>query len=195
VVLVLLVAALASAAALPMGSAQIAQVRLRAVRLLAAAAAVQLATSALAPDSGAARATALIVTSVLVGLFVLGNWEVAGTPMIGAGLLLNVLVVAVNGAMPVSLDAAARAGVSRGELGLGSDAMREPLTSSTHLGVLADIVPVASPWWPQVVSPGDVLVASGVGLLLVSARGAQTPRRAKRSTVLASESTTTVSYS
>ena len=53
---------------------------------------------------------------------------------------------------------------------------------------------VALPWRPQVVSAGDVLVAAGVGLLLVAARG-QTPRRAERSTVLDSDSTTVGSYS
>jgi hypothetical protein len=195
VVLVLLVAVLALAAALLAGGSRLAQVRLRAVRLLVAAAVVQLGTSALAPDAGVARTTALVLTSVLVGLFVYGNWKVAGAPLIGVGLLLNVLVVVANGAMPVSVDSAARAGMTRAELGLPADAMREPLTHSTALGWLADIVPVALPWRSQVVSPGDVLVAAGVGLLLVSARGAQTPTRAKRSTVFVSESTTTGSYS
>lgn len=195
VVLVLLVAVLALGAALLTGGSRLAQVRLRAVRLLVAAAVVQLGTSALAPHSGVVRTTALVMTSVLVGLFVYGNWKVAGAPLIGAGLLLNVLVVVANGAMPVSVDAAARAGMTRAELALTADAMREPLTDATVLGWLADVIPVALPWRPQVVSPGDVLVAAGVGLLLVSARGAQTPTRAKRSTVLVSESTTTGSYS
>ncbi|MCY7373051.1 MAG: DUF5317 domain-containing protein, partial [Spirochaetaceae bacterium] len=86
-------------------------------------------------------------------------------------------------------------GITPTELALAGDAMREPLTESTVLGRLADVVPVAAPWWPQVVSPGDVLVAAGVGLLLVSARGPQTATRANRSTVLASESTTIGSYS
>lgn len=194
-VLVLLVAALALTAALLAGGTPPAQVRLRAVRLLVAAAAVQLGTSWLAPDSDVARTTALVMTTVLVGLFVYGNWQVAGTPLIGVGLLLNVLVVTTNGAMPVSVSSAAHAGLTRAELGLADDAMREPLTSSTVLGFLGDIVPVALPWRPQVVSPGDVLVAAGVGLLLVSGRRAQALRRAKRSTVLASESTTTGSYS
>lgn len=195
VVLVLMVAVLGLAVALLTGASRLAQVRLRAVRLLAAAAVVQVGTSALAPDSGAVRAVALILTSVLVGLFVLGNRSVAGTPLIGVGLLLNVLVIAANHAMPVSVEAAARAGVTPAELALAGDAMREPLTGSSVLSWLADVVPVASPWWPQVVSLGDVLVAAGVGLLLVSAQGPQADTRAKRSTVLARESTTIGSYS
>lgn len=194
-VLVLLVAVIAVAAALVTGGGRLAQVRLRAVRLLVAAAVVQLATSTVAPDSSVARLTALVATTVLVGLFVYGNRGVAGTPLIGLGLLLNVVVVAANGAMPVSVDAAREAGLSRADLGLPRDALREPADDSTVLGALGDVIPVALPWRPQVVSAGDVLVASGVGLLIVTARGRQTPRRAVRSTVLAKESTTTGSYS
>ncbi|MCY7373467.1 MAG: DUF5317 family protein, partial [Spirochaetaceae bacterium] len=92
-VLVVMVAALAVLAALLTGGSRLAQVRLRAVRLLAAAAVIQVGTSALAPGSGGVRALALLLTSVLVGLFVLGNRKVAGTPLIGLGLLLNVVVV------------------------------------------------------------------------------------------------------
>lgn len=193
-VLVLLVAAGALAVAVVTRGTGLARVRLRAVRLLVAAAVVQGVTSLLAPGSGLARLTALVLTTALVGLFVVGNRRVAGTPLIGLGLLLNVLVVGVNAAMPVSVAAAHRAGMSEADLGLGADAMRERLTSSTWLPWLGDVVPVALPWRPQVVSVGDVLVAAGVGLLLVGARG-QTPRRAERSTVLESDSTTVGSYS
>ena len=75
--------------------------------------------------------------------------------------------------------------------------MREPTGPDSGSAALGDVVPVALPLRPQVVSPGDVLVAAGVGLLLVTAgrAGAQTPRRAERSTVLDSESTTVGSYS
>jgi hypothetical protein len=195
VVLVLVVAVLALTAAALTGGAGLRQVRLRAIRLLVAAAVVQLGTSTLVPGSGVARGAALALTALLVGLFVYGNWRVAGTPLIGLGLLLNVVVVTANAAMPVSVDAAGRAGLTRAELALGEDAMRERSTPSTRLSWLGDVVPVALPWRPQVVSPGDVLVAAGVGLLLVAARSRQTPSRARRSTDLASESTTIGSYS
>jgi hypothetical protein len=192
---VLLVAALGLLAATLIGGARLASLRLRAVRLLVVAAAVQVGTSALAPGSGAARLAALVLTALLVGLFVVGNRHVAGTPLIGAGLLLNVLVVAANGAMPVSLSAASDAGLSRAELGLARDAMREPVDDGTWLPLLGDVVPVSLPWRPQVVSPGDVLVAAGVGLLLVASGRRQAPRREIRSTALDSESTTVGSYS
>jgi Family of unknown function (DUF5317) len=195
VVLVLVVAVLALAVALLAGRRDLARVRLRAVRLLVAAAVVQVFTSTVAPTSGIGRTAALVLTTLLVGLFVYGNRRVAGTPLIGLGLLLNVLVIGANAAMPVSFDAAHRAGLSGADLGLDDDVLREPMTESTRLSWLGDVVPVALPWRPQVVSAGDVLVAAGVGLLLVTARVAQTPRRAERSTVLERDSTTVGSYS
>jgi len=207
VVLVLLVAVGALGVALVTRGTGLGRVHLRAVRLLVAAAVVQLVTSALAPGSAVARGVALVLTTLLVGLFVLGNRRVAGTPLIGLGLLLNVLVVGANAAMPVSVDAAERAGLTRG-LHLERDAMREEVGAGTRLPWLGDVVPVALPWQPQVVSPGDVLVAAGVGLLLVTARGRsrpggpsgrsawpQTPSREVRSTVEDRHSTTVGSYS
>jgi hypothetical protein len=138
-----------------------------------------------------------VLTTLLVGLFLAGNARLPGVPLVALGLLLNVVVVGANAAMPVSVSAASRAGISRADLHLARDAMREPTGPDTRLRALGDVVPVALPRRPQVVSPGDVLVAAGIGLLLVMAgpRRAQTPRRAARSTVLDSDSTTVGSYS
>jgi hypothetical protein len=208
VVLVLVVAVLGLLVAWARGFTALARVRVRAVRLLVAAALVQIGTAALAPGSGLARATALVLTVLLVGLFLGGNWRVTGVPLMAAGLLLNSLVVAVNLGMPVSLSAAARAGVDRGDLHLGTDPLHEASGPSTRLAWLGDVIPLALPWRPQVVSRGDVLVAAGVGLLLVKGaprrrrrRPVPRPReavgqyRAARPTALARESTTRGSYS
>ncbi len=200
-VLVLVVAVGALLVGALTGGGRLSRIRLRAVRLLVAAAVVQLLTSTLAPGSGLARGMALVLTTVLVGLFLAGNARLPGVPLMALGLLLNVVVVTANAAMPVSVDAAAKAGIARHELHLGSDAMREPTGAGTRLARLGDVVPVAMPRWPQVVSVGDVLVAAGVGLLLVTAGarrrrdGRQTPRRTVRSTVWESDSTTVGSYS
>ena len=197
-VLVLVVAALAGAAAVLTGGARLSRLRLRAVRLLVAAAMVQAGTSVLAPGSSLARGAALVLTAVLVGLFLIGNRQLPGTALIGLGLLFNVLVITANGAMPVSLTAAARVGMTAADLGLAADGLREPVTASTRLALLGDVVPVALPLRAQVVSPGDVLVAAGVGLLLVTAGApvrAQTVRREVRSTSLERDSTTSGSYS
>jgi hypothetical protein len=179
-VLVLLVTTLAVLAVLVTGGARLSQLRLRAVRLLVAAAVVQVGTSLLAPGSGAARVVALTLTVLLVGLFVFGNRALAGAPLVAAGLVLNVVVVTANGAMPVSVEAAERAGLQPVDLELAADAMREPVDSTTRLRWLGDVIPFALPLRPQVVSPGDVLVAAGIGLMLVAARsrGTVQPRAA-----------------
>jgi hypothetical protein len=203
VVLVLVVAVGAVLVGAVAGVGRLSKIRVRAVRLLLAAAVVQLGTSAVVPGSGVARGLALLLTTVLVGLFLVGNARLPGVPLMALGLLFNVVVVTANAAMPVSVQAAARAGIARGELHLATDAMREPTGPATRLSRLGDVVPVALPRWPQVVSVGDVLVAAGVGLLLVTggaprrrrAPRGQTPSRAVRSTVWERDSTTVGSYS
>jgi hypothetical protein len=112
---------------------------------------------------------ALAVSATLMTQFVSRNVSVPGVPLAGVGLLLNAAVVLVNGAMPVSLDAAARAGIQVERLDLAADPRHEPLGDSTRLALLADITPAPLPGRPEVVSPGDVLLAAGVGLFVVSA--------------------------
>jgi len=168
--------------------------RVRAVRLLVVAALLQAGTTILAPGSAVARVLTLVLTVVLVGLFLGGNHRLPGIPLVAAGLLLNALVILANGAMPVSSTAASRAGLSGTSLHLDQDPLREQLDGNTRLGLLADRVPVPAPGWAQVVSLGDLLVAAGIGLLLVA--GSVRPQRPlDRSMALAMESTTRGSYS
>jgi len=198
VYLVVVVAVLGLLLAWARGWEHLTRVRVRAVRLLVAAAVLQIATATLAPGSTLLRAVALVLTVLLVALFLWGNWRVTGVPLVAAGLLLNSLVVVANLGMPVSLDAAARAGLSRADLHLADDPLHEVAGPGTRLGALGDVVPVALPWHPQVVSRGDVLVAAGVGLLLVAGaprRRRPAQNREARPTVLARESTTRGSYS
>ena len=184
--------------------------RVRAVRLLVVSAAVQIGTASLAPGSAVLRVVALVVTVLLVALFLGANLGLAGVPLVAAGLLLNVVVIVANGAMPVSTTAAARAGIDAAAVHLTDDPLREPLGDGTRLAVLADRIPVPAPGWAQVVSVGDVLAAAGIGLLLLAgsvppepqrhrrgprARPAGQVRRADRSIALAMESTTRGSYS
>jgi Family of unknown function (DUF5317) len=211
VILVLVVAVLALAVAAAAGGDRLARLHVRAVRLLVVAALLQLGTTLLAPDSVTMRAVTLLLCTVLVDLFLWGNWRLSGIPLVAFGLLLNGVVVGLNLAMPVSVDAATRAGLSRADLRLEDDPFHEASGSHTRLAVLGDTIPLALPWRPQVVSPGDVLVASGVALLFAvgaprrrrgpvpnRSRGAR-PRAAQertgRPTVWASESTTRGSYS
>ena len=125
----------------------------------------------------------LIVSTALVIFFLSRNRRIAGTGLVAGGLLANVLVVAANGAMPVSAKAAGRAGVSVQDLLKGADARHELAGEQTRLGWLGDVIPFPLPVRPEVVSPGDVLIAAGLGQLVTTgmlgtARPPKRPRSA-----------------
>jgi hypothetical protein len=181
---VVVVAALATAVVVLSGGAgQLAHLRIRGTRLLIIAACFQLAPQFLAPTSEFVQSTGWATSLALVAACLIRNARLAGVPLITTGLLANVLVIVANGGMPVSADVAARAGISAARLNLAADPLREPLTGTTNLPALGDVVPVAFPWQPQVVSPGDVLVASGVALMIITGtrrRPVVDPRRSER---------------
>ncbi|MCW2606630.1 MAG: hypothetical protein JWO60_1323, partial [Frankiales bacterium] len=130
---------------------------------------------------GRAYAVGLGVSAALAVAFLGLNRGVRGTGLVGLGLVANALVVGANGAMPVSTHAAARAGVSLSDVVYGLDPRHELADRDTRLPWLADVVPVPLPRLPQVVSPGDVLVAAGVGQLVVLGMrgGRPLPRRGR----------------
>lgn len=147
--------------------------------LLPVAAAAQLAHAVLAPDSRLAYLLALLVTTVLAAAFVGANLTVPGVPLMGLGLLLNGAVVAANGAMPVSLEALRAAGADW--LTAIGDARHVLVGPGTRLGWLADVIPVADPLHREAVSVGDLLVAAGLGLIIVTGmRQAAPPAPARR---------------
>ena len=116
---------------------------------------------------GPAYALGLAGSAALVTAFLLVNRGVRGTGLVALGLGANALVVALNGAMPVSAAAAARAGVPIESIDAGLDSRHVVSGASTRLPLLGDVVPVLLPLRPEVVSPGDVLVASGLAQLVV----------------------------
>ncbi|NUU25437.1 MAG: DUF5317 family protein [Streptomycetaceae bacterium] len=107
---------------------------------------------------------ALLASAGMAVRFAAGNLHLAGIPLAAAGLLLNALVIVVNGGMPVSTHAAARAGVPLDRPG---DAGRIAAGADTRLNVLGESIPVPLPLRAEVDSPGDLLVAAGIGLLVV----------------------------
>jgi hypothetical protein len=117
-------------------------------------------------DSLTAYAAGLVGSALAALGFCLRNLHVRGVPLVTLGLLLNALVVLVNGAMPVSTAAAARAGTSTASIAAGSDPRHVIAGDATTLRSLGDIVPVPLPLQPEVASPGDVLVAAGLAELL-----------------------------
>ncbi len=139
---------------------------LRSRRLVLVALLVQ-AAGALA--GGAAYPVGLAVSALLALAFLGRNRGLPGGVLLALGLLLNAVVVGVNGAMPVSRHAAARAGLPDVDLVLLGDPRHAPADAGTRLRPLGDVVPVPLPWRPEVVSPGDVAVAAGLGELVVLA--------------------------
>lgn len=115
---------------------------------------------------------ALILAAAGVALALLWlNRRLPGASLVLAGLVLNLLVMAVNGGrMPVSAWAAAASGQTPylPELLSGTGARHVLLTAATRLPFLADIIPLPAPYpVPRVLSVGDLLVFAGVIRLLV----------------------------
>jgi hypothetical protein len=119
------------------------------------------ATGGLGYVAGSVAATALVLA------FCVRNRTLHGVPLVTAGLLLNALVVASNGAMPVSAAAARRAGVDVWPMIAGTDPRHTLVGPHTALQPLADRIPLPLPRFPEVLSVGDVLVAAGLALLVV----------------------------
>lgn len=163
------------------------RLELRSRGLVVAALAVQLLGALL---GGPAHVVGLLASAALVVAFLSRNRSVAGAGLVVLGLLANAVVVLANGAMPVSLPAAERAGAPVEQLLAGVDPRHELAGTGTRLRVLGDVVPVPLPLRPEVVSPGDVLVAAGLGQLVVAGMldggAAGTRRRRQRTRAAAS---------
>ena len=87
--------------------------------------------------------------------------------LVALGLLANALVVSLNGAMPVAGSAAGRAGVSTQDLLTGADPRHVLIGDRTRLRALSDVLPAPWPVVPEVLSPGDVMIAAGLGQLVL----------------------------
>ena len=116
----------------------------------------------------------VLATNAGVAVFLILNRALPGTVLAGIGLLMNVTVMALNGAMPVSEDAARLAGISE-PLDVGIQ--HEPTTEETRLVWLADVIPL--PAVHLVLSAGDVVLATGIGRLAYK-RAASIPRARHR---------------
>lgn len=104
----------------------------------------------------------LIGTNAAVGVFLIRNWKLPGMSLAGAGMVLNVMVISANGAMPVSQRAAELIGLEGPPRDLGLK--HELLGPDTLLPWLADVIPL--PVLNRLISPGDVLIALGIGWLV-----------------------------
>jgi hypothetical protein len=111
----------------------------------------------------------MALSATLIVVFVARNRDLRGMALIASGFLFNAIVIASNGAMPVSDRAATRAGLILHVM--DDDAKHELLTDSTRLPWLADVIPVPVPGGlgSNVLSLGDVVLAAGIGVLVTNA--------------------------
>ncbi len=115
--------------------------------------------------------TGLLLTSqLLVGVWALLNRYLPGMPLILLGLLLNTIVLAANGAMPVAPEAIAAVGLPGMEPVPGK---HELMTDDTRFGYLADVVPL--PPLRTIVSVGDIVLGAGIIPLLSHLMSYRTP--------------------
>jgi hypothetical protein len=179
--IIVLVGAAALAVALGGSWTSFATLRVHSVGLVVIAVLAQLLGSGLArlTDMTGFYAAGLAVSALAALGFCLRNLQIAGVPLLTIGLVLNAFVVLLNGAMPVSIVAAARANVGIVDIAAGNDARHEIAGRGTTLRSLGDDIPVPLPLRPEVVSPGDTLIAAGIGELVLL--GMRPRRRAIRS--------------
>jgi Family of unknown function (DUF5317) len=148
----------------------------RSLRLLLSAAVVQLVGFLVSNVLPVAWPVALAISAIFIGVFLARNYHIMGVPLAASAMLLNALVVVVNGAMPVSLHAAARAGIPADQLDVAQNPRKEAATGDTLLPWLGRVVPVALPVHREIATPGDLLLAAGLGLLVVSGMRRGNPR-------------------
>jgi hypothetical protein len=127
----------------------------------------------------------LILSYVLLTVFVAANIRQAGFPLMAAGFLLNILVIAVNGGMPVSshaLDVAYGSGAS-GQ----AAAIRSSGGEKHHLErpddvllPLTDVVGIPAPFH-TVFSPGDLVSLAAAGWVVAAATAGPGGRHSRRS--------------
>lgn len=162
---VLIVAGVSAGVAVLRGGSlkKLAETSFRHVWLLVAGAVISLAVSLFSPPwlEGAGTASITIFVLVSVVVFLVVNRHLPGMGLAGFGLALNTVVILVNGAMPVSADAA-RIANARGSLD-DPGLKHEVMGPDTDLAWLADRIPL--PGARLVLSAGDVVLAGGIGRL------------------------------
>ena len=117
------------------------------------------------PRSAATWGVALILLSyVPLLLLVIINRDRPGLWLAGLGVLMNFVVIALNGGMPVLAEAAEVAsGFAPGAPEIAEGFKHVILNETSRLVFLADVIPIRIANYGQVLSLGDVFLAVGLG--------------------------------
>jgi len=112
----------------------------------------------------------LYLSFALLIIFTIKNIRVFGFPVILAGVLCNLLVIGINGGMPVSKHAlrASDQGQFLGELENNPYPKHHLATDDDLLRFLGDAIPLPSPL-EQAISVGDIVTYGGVDIVIVGA--------------------------
>jgi Family of unknown function (DUF5317) len=119
------------------------------------------------PLSGELGTAAVVASYVLLIGFALVNRRLPALWLVIAGLLLNLVVIGLNGGMPVSASALRTAGADSAGL-VGAGAIKHHLMRPDDvLTPLADVIGIRSPIG-AVVSVGDLLLYAGIPILVIA---------------------------
>lgn len=144
-------------------------IELRAWWLLFLALGLQLGTNYL-PDRGWSAwvgLTMVLLSFFLLMIMVVLNRSKPGMWIAGLGVLMNFVVIAVNGGMPVLAGAVEVAsGFTVSDPDLSGTFMHVPLDESSRLTFFADVIPLRLIGIGEVISVGDLFLALGLGTFL-----------------------------
>lgn len=165
IITLLLAATVAGIAVLRGGSLQrLAETRFRWAGLVIVGFAVQIVLEMWSPPwlGDDAAVAILLASNALVAAFLVVNRHLPGIAIAAIGMGLNVIVIAANGAMPVSQRALDKAGYE--EAVDEFDRKHELLDDDTVFPWLADVIPL--PYLRTIISLGDVVLAIGIAQLV-----------------------------
>jgi hypothetical protein len=125
---------------------------------------------ALGALDGLAASLLVIVSMAALGGFALRNLALPGFWLLLAGTAMNLLVVVLNGGMPVSAAAITAAGRPDilAEARQAANAKHHLIGPDDRLVLLSDVIPLPRPAG-EVVSAGDLLIDAGVAWFLAGA--------------------------
>jgi hypothetical protein len=120
----------------------------------------------------------LYLSFALLIVFTVKNIRVIGFPLILAGVICNLLVIGINGGMPVSRHALVASDQGRflGDLENNPYPKHHLAADDDEMRFLGDVIPVPMPI-AQAISLGDILTYAGVGVVIVGAMRSMPARR------------------